>query len=129
MSRLQQGVRLAQIHLRAYHPKFIADCMRDIQKSATEMGIKMSGIVPLPTHKRRYSVLKSPFVHRKSIAQLQHDTHKRLIELRGESTTGQDASRVVHFLRYLEHTIMILHPGCSTRVTLYSQEKAEPDKR
>ena len=53
---------------------------------------------------------------------------KRLIELRGESTTGQDASRVVHFLRYLEHTIMILHPGCSTRVTLYSQEKAEPEK-
>ena len=56
----------------------------------------------------------------------QHDTHMRLIELYGENATGQDGTNVVHFLRYLEHTILQLHPACSTRVTLYSDEMAEP---
>ena len=35
----------------------------------------------------------------------------------------------MHFLRYLEHTILELHPGCSTRVTLFSEEKTESDER
>ena len=115
-------LRLAQIALRSYHPKFITDCAHDIQRSATAMGVTTSGTVPLPTAKRKFSVLRSPFVHSKSISQYQHDTHKRLIELYGESTVGQDATSAVHFLRYLEHTIRALHPGCSARIKLFSSE-------
>ena len=32
---------------------------------------------------------------------------------------------MVHFLRYLEHTILVVHPGCSARVKLYSDELLE----
>lgn len=119
------AVRLAQIHLRSYHPKFITDACNDIQRSAAHMGVHTSGVIPLPTDTRRISLPKAPFVYKKAINQYQHDTHKRLIELYGASTTGQDATNVVHFLRYLEHTILELHPGCSTRVTLFSEEKTE----
>ena len=118
-------VRLAQIHLRSYHPKFIMDACKDIKSSAAHMGIQSSGIIPLPTHKRKYTVLKAPFVYSKARSQIQHDTHKRLIELYGESSTGPDATACVHFLRYLEHDIMQVHPGISVRVTLFSDELAE----
>mmetsp|Transcript_54354 Transcript_54354/g.140393 ORF Transcript_54354/g.140393 Transcript_54354/m.140393 type:complete len:138 (-) Transcript_54354:268-681(-) len=118
----QGMLRLAQIHLRSWHSKFVNDAVNDVRRSASHMGITTSGTVPLPTQKRKFSVNRSPFVHSKSQSQFQIDTHKRLIELYGESTTGQSATNVVHFLRYLEHTILVLHPGCSARVKLYSDE-------
>ena len=52
-------------------------------------------------------------------------TYKRLVELYGASTVGPDATACVHFLRYLEHTILQVHPGISVRVTLFSDELAE----
>ena len=63
----------------------------------------------LPTHKRRFNVLKAPFVYKKAVHQYQYDTHKRLIELYGQSSTGADATNVVHFLRYLEHALSDVH--------------------
>ena len=119
--------RLAQLHLRSYHPKYVTDAVNDIRRSAEKMNIKLGGTVPLPTDKMKFSVNRSPFVHSKSKLQFQKDTHKRLIEIYGDSTTGQDATNVVHFLRYLEHTILVLHPGCSARVKLYSSEKLDVD--
>ena len=118
-------LRLAQIRFTSYHPKFVTDCGNDVYQSATQMGLQTSGIVPLPTHSRKYSVLKSPFKYKKAWHQYQHDTHKRLIELYGKSTTGQEATSVVHFLRYLEHTILVLHPACSARILLFSDEMCE----
>ena len=89
------------------------------------MGLRMSGIIPLPTKRRLFSIMRGPFVDKKSQEQHFHATHKRLIEIYGESTTGQDATSCVHFLRYLEHTIMQVHPGISVRITLFSDEVAE----
>ena len=51
---------------------------------------------------------------------------KRLIELYGATPAGKDGSAVVHFLRYLEHTIMPLHPATRLRVILFSDEKLLP---
>jgi small subunit ribosomal protein S10 len=118
-----QRLRLAQIALRSYHPKFITDAVADIRRSATQMGIDMSGTIPLPTKKRKYTVQKATFVYKSARSQYQHDTHKRLIEFYGDSSTGQAATNVVHFLRYLEHTILAVHPGCTARVTLFSDER------
>jgi small subunit ribosomal protein S10 len=126
MSTRPRGMlRLAQIALRSYHPKFMNDATADIQRSAAQMGVQMSGVIQLPTHKRKMSFNRSPFVYNKSQTQVQHDTHKRLLEIYGSSTTGQDATNVVHFLRYLEHTVLQLHPGCSARVKLFSSEALE----
>ena len=118
-------VRLAQIKVHSYHKKFISDGCADIASSARQMGLRVSGTIPLPTKTKLFSVLRGPFVDKKSQVQFHHSTHKRLIELFGKSTTGQDASTCVHFLRYLEHTILQVHPGISVRVTLFSDEIAE----
>ena len=92
------------------------------------MGLAIGGVVPLPTKRKLFSILRGPFVDKKSQDQFFHNTHKRLIELYGASTTGQDATTCVHFLRYLEHTIMQLHPGISVRITLFSDEVAEQQR-
>ena len=118
-------IKLAQIKVHSYHKKFISDGVSDICASATQMGLKTGGVVPLPTKTRLITILKGPFVDRNALQQHHHSTHKRLVELYGESTTGPDATRCVHFLRYLEHTIMQLHPGISVRVTLFSDEVPE----
>ena len=121
-----RGMRLASLALRSHHPKFVADCVNDVRTSAAKMGIQMSGTIFLPTKKRKFlNILKSPHVHKKAVAQYQMDYHKRLIEFYGNGTTGQEAANVVHFLRYLEHTILQLHPGCMVRTILYSDEAAE----
>ena len=118
-------LRLAQVKIHSYHKKFISDGCVDILSSAAQMGLKTSGIVPLPTKTRLVTLMKGPFVDRKALSQHHHSTHKRLIELYGESTTGQDATTCVQFLRYLEHTILQVHPAISVRVTLFSDEIAE----
>ena len=118
-------VRLCQLKVQSYHKKFITDGCTDICSSAAQMGLKISGVIPLPTKRRLFNILRGPFVDQKSQQQHHHSTHKRLIEIYGESTTGQDATTCVHFLRYLEHTIMQLHPGISVRITLFSDEVAE----
>ena len=121
-----RSTKLAALALRAYHPKFVADAVNDVRTSATKMGIQMSGTIFLPTKKRKlYDVKRSPHVHSKSVIHYQMDTHKRLIEFYGDGHMGQDASNVVHFLRYLEHTILQLHPGCMVRTILYSDEAVD----
>ena len=130
------GTRLAAISLRAWHPKWVIDAANGVRQSATQMGIKMSGTIHLPTRSRKaLKVLKSPHVHSKHmrLIQYQQDTHKRLIQFYGDGHTGQrgaaaacaSETKVVHFLRYLQHTILILHPGCWSRVILYSDECIE----
>jgi small subunit ribosomal protein S10 len=119
-------MRLAQIKVQSYHQKFINDGCADILGSAAQMGLSTSGVIPLPTKRRLITIMKGPFVDRKALQQHHHSTHKRLIELYGASAVGQDATSTVHFLRYLEHTILRVPPGISCRVTLFSDEMAEP---
>ena len=44
-------------------------------------GAVVSGPVPLPTHKRVYTVLRSPFVNKKSRDQFEICVHKRMIDI------------------------------------------------
>ena len=52
-------LRLAQLHLRSWHQKFITDAVRDIRRSAKEMGIQTGGTVPLPTNKNSHISLQT----------------------------------------------------------------------
>lgn len=123
----QKGLRLASVALRSYHNKFLTDATADIQATAKTMGIRTSGTIPLPTKTVRITMNSAPFVFSKAKEQFQQQTHKRLIEFYGDSTTGQDATSVVHFMRYLEHNILRRHPACGGRVMLYSDEMLLPE--
>lgn len=74
----QQRVR---IRIRAYDHKIIDQCTRNILNTATRTGAQVSGPVPLPTEKKKFTVNRSTFVHKDSREQYEMRVHKRLIDI------------------------------------------------
>ncbi len=79
-----------RIKIRAYDHKLIDAACETIMKTAQRSGAQTLGPVPLPTEKRRYTVNRSTFVHKKSRDQYEMRIHKRLIDILNpsESTIG-----------------------------------------
>ncbi|MFW0837613.1 MAG: 30S ribosomal protein S10 [Candidatus Komeilibacteria bacterium] len=70
-----------RIKLRAYDHKVIDQSAKTIIDTALRSGAKVIGPIPLPINKRKYTVLKSTFVHKDSRDQFETRTHKRLIDI------------------------------------------------
>jgi small subunit ribosomal protein S10 len=51
----------------------------------------VSGPIPLPTHKRIYTVLKSPHVNKKAREQFELCAYKRLMDIYSSSSKTVDA--------------------------------------
>jgi len=51
----------------------------------------VNGPIPLPTHKRIYTVLRSPHVNKKAREQFQLDSYKRLLDIYSSSSKTVDA--------------------------------------
>lgn len=75
---LQQRIR---IKIRAYDHKLIDQSAKQIVDTAKKSGATISGPVPLPTEKTKYTVLRSTFVHKDSRDQYEMRIHKRLIDI------------------------------------------------
>src|SRR3989339_1751159 len=77
-----------RINIRAYDHKLIDTASDTIIKTVKRTGADAIGPVPLPTEKRRYTVNRSTFVHKKSRDQYEMRVHKRLIDIvnPGETT-------------------------------------------
>lgn len=70
-----------RIKIRAYDHKLIDQSAKQIVETAKRNGAEITGPVPLPTEKNRYTVLRSPFVHKDSREQFEMRVHKRIIDL------------------------------------------------
>jgi len=70
-----------RIKIKAYDHKIIDQSTRTIIETAERSGAKISGPVPLPTEKNKYTVNKSTFVHKDSREQYEMRIHKRLIDI------------------------------------------------
>jgi len=70
-----------RIKIRAYDSKIIDQSTRTIMETAQRSGAEISGPIPLPTEKTRYTVNKSTFVHKNSRDQYEMRVHKRLIDI------------------------------------------------
>jgi small subunit ribosomal protein S10 len=70
-----------RIKLRAYDHKIIDQSTRTILETAERTGAQISGPVPLPVEKRKYTVMNSTFVHKDSRDQYEMRIHKRLIDI------------------------------------------------
>lgn len=69
----------AQLHVRGFDPNALQYACEFILHLADVRGVRTGSIIALPSHKRLFTVLKSPHVHKKSRDQYQFKTHKRLI--------------------------------------------------
>ncbi len=80
-----ETVQKLRLRLRAYDHKLIDTSARQIIETAERNDAKIVGPIPLPTEIKRYTVNRSPFVHKDSREQFELRVHKRLIDIMNPS--------------------------------------------
>ncbi len=70
-----------RIKIKAYDHKLIDQSAKQIVETAKRSGATICGPVPLPTEKRKYTVLKATFKFKDSREQFEQRVHKRLIDI------------------------------------------------
>lgn len=80
-----------RIKLKAYDHNLIDKSSDKIVKTAKSTGAMISGPIPLPTKRTVFTVLRSPFVNKKSREQFETRIHKRLIDIHHSSSKTIDA--------------------------------------
>jgi|TARA_B100001093_G_scaffold503334_1_gene557567 small subunit ribosomal protein S10 len=80
-----------RIKLKSYDHNLVDKSAEKIVKTVKSTGAIVSGPIPLPTHKRIYTVLKSPHVNKKSREQFQLCAYKRLMDIHSSSSKTIDA--------------------------------------
>ncbi|MFA6198475.1 MAG: 30S ribosomal protein S10 [Patescibacteria group bacterium] len=80
-----------RIKIRAYDHKIIDQSTRTIIDTAERSGAQVCGPIPLPTEKSKYTVIRSPFVHKNSREQFEMRVHKRLIDIINPTAKTVDA--------------------------------------
>lgn len=73
--------RKIRICLKAYDHKMLDKSLVEIVETAKRTGAKISGPILLPTRIKKYTVLRSPHVDKKSREQFEIRIHKRLIDI------------------------------------------------
>ena len=80
-----------RIKLKSYDHNLVDKSAEKIVKTVKATGAVISGPIPLPTHKRIYTVLRSPHVNKKAREQFQLCSYKRLLDIYSSSSKTGDA--------------------------------------
>ncbi len=70
-----------RIRLKAYDHRVLDESADQIVEAAEKTGANVAGPIPLPTTINKYTVIRSPFVHKDGREQFEMRTHKRLIDI------------------------------------------------
>ena len=80
-----------RIKIRAYDHKIIDQSTKTIIETVERSGAKIVGPIPLPTEKKKFTVLRSTFVHKDARDQYEMRTHKRLLDIINPTTKTVDS--------------------------------------
>ena len=80
-----------RIKLKSYDYNLVDKSAEKIVKTVKATGAVVSGPIPLPTHKKLYTVLRSTFVNKKSREQFELCTYKRLLDIYSTTSKTIDA--------------------------------------
>ena len=70
-----------RIRMEAYDHIALDSSAKEIVDHAKRTNAKVKGPIPLPTRVERYTVLRGPFVDKKSRDQFEIRTHKRVLDI------------------------------------------------
>ena len=87
-SIMSQKIR---IKLKSYDHNLVDKSAEKIVKTVKSTGAVVTGPIPLPTHKKIFTVLRSPHVNKKSREQFQLSSYKRLLDIYSSSSKTIDA--------------------------------------
>ena len=80
-----------RIKLKSYDHNLVDKSAEKIVKTVKSTGAIVSGPIPLPTHKRIYTVLRSPHVNKDSREHFEVRIHKRIIDVYDPSSKTIDS--------------------------------------
>ena len=80
-----------RIKLKSFDHNLLDKSAEKIVKTVKSTGAVVSGPIPLPTHKRIYTVLRSPHVNKKAREQFELCAYKRLMDIYSSSSKTVDA--------------------------------------
>ena len=80
-----------RIKLKSYDHNLVDNSAEKIVKTVKTSGAVVSGPIPLPTHKKIYTVLRSPHVNKEAREQFQLSSHKRIMDIYNASSKTIDA--------------------------------------
>ena len=80
-----------RIKFESYEYSMLDKSIGEIIRTAKRSGARIAGPIPLPTKRRIFTVLRSPFVDKKSREQFEIRTHKRLLDLYDTTTQTVDS--------------------------------------
>ncbi|GAG40859.1 MAG: 30S ribosomal protein S10 [Dehalococcoidia bacterium] len=80
-----------RIKLKAFDHRILDQSAVQIVEAAERTGAAVVGPIPLPTHIKKFCVIRSPHVDKDSREQFEIRTHKRLIDIMDPTTKTIDA--------------------------------------
>ena len=80
-----------RIKLKAFDHRILDQAARQIVEALEKTGAVVVGPVPLPTHIKKLSVIRSSFIDKDSQEQFEIRTHKRLIDIMETTSKTIDA--------------------------------------
>jgi len=80
-----------RIQLKAFDHKLLDKSTAEIVETARRTGARIAGPIPLPTMIKKFCVLRSPHVDKKSREQFEVRTHKRLLDILEPTQATVDA--------------------------------------
>ena len=79
-----------RIRLKAYDHRILDQSAEQIVEAAERTGAVVAGPIPLPTHIKKFTVIRSPFIDKDSREQFEIRTHKRIIDIENPSSRTVD---------------------------------------
>jgi small subunit ribosomal protein S10 len=80
-----------RIKLKSYDYNLVDRSAEKIVKTVKTTGAVVIGPIPLPTNKKKYTVLRSPHVNKKAREQFELCSYKRLLDIHSSSSKTVDA--------------------------------------
>ena len=85
-----------RVRLKGYDHKVLDQAVSKIVEAAVKTGAQVVGPIPLPTEKKVFTILRSPFKDKDSREQFEIRTHKRLIDI------NQPTKQTIDILKNLD---------------------------
>ncbi len=82
---------VVRIRLKSFDYRMLEQASHDIVNTIKRTGVEMSGPIPLPTKRRRYTVLISPHVNKDAREQFEVAIHARVLDLVDPDPSTVDA--------------------------------------
>jgi small subunit ribosomal protein S10 len=101
-----------RIKLKSYDHRILDQSAVQIVEAAERTGAAVIGPVPLPTHIRKFCVIRSPHVDKDSREQFEIRTHKRLIDIVDPTSKTIDALTTLNLPAGVDIEIKLWFSGC-----------------